>query len=126
MHDQSRRERVLFLSPRSCRKSLNAVSGIVLTADHNYDIEESLDLKRMFPNYKKTCLCWESPQAEEGVELFQNGACHTIIESENEDGVCNNNKKVVSPDLGEPVIILSLYCIHTMSYIVDHNDSMEL
>ena len=112
MHDQSRRECVLFLSPRSCRKNLNAVSGIVLTADHNYDIGKSLDLKKMFPNYKKSCLCWESPQAEEGVELFQNGVCHmnkighTRIESKNEDGVCNNNKKVVSSDLGEPVIIL--------------------
>ena len=66
MHDQSRRERVLFLSPRSCRKSLNAVSGIVLTADHNYDIEESLDLKRMFPNYKKNMFVLGEPSSRGG------------------------------------------------------------
>ena len=33
--------------------SLNAVPGIVLTADHNYDIWGSLDLRKLFPNYKR-------------------------------------------------------------------------
>ena len=57
-----------------------------------------------------TCLCWESPQAQEGVELFQNDDCHTKIEFENENSVCNK-KKLCLLTL-EPVIIMSLYCIH--------------
>ena len=81
------------------------MSGIVLTADHNYDIWKSLDLKKLFPNYKRHVCVGRASRSFRMARVI----C-TIIKFENENCVCNN-KKVVSSDLGEP------YC-HYIVYIL--------
>ena len=86
------------------------MSGIVLTADHNYDIWKSLDLKKLFPNYKRHVCVGRASRSFRMARVI----C-TIIESENENGVCNKKKKLCLLTWESHIVIIlyTYYVLHS-------------